>query len=432
MPHQQLDDRDGTGFYGSAHINHPVPVPARTVTRHAIVAPESVLPICRRCASYPCLTTNENQPPKTCVHADAIQLGARCPRGLWGRPKLALLTPCIGGGGAERCLVDIARTADRQYLEPLGIGVRIPQFANLDLVAHAERECPVVFGEPACAELVSRCDLLLFWGMPYYAAEQAPRAVAYVSHGAGNWAEQMLPDLNAHPPIRLTAVSRWAASTFGDRPAAILHNAVDPARLQTHQGRQATRRQWGVADEEVVIGYIGRLSGEKNLPAAALAARALGQPYRAVYVGPNYLDLRRRLQAEYPEALFLEATEQVGDVYAALDVFLLASPSEGFSLALTEAWWLGVPTVATRVGAIPELELRFGELTSVVPWQPTAEQLAAAVRRALAPEQRPVIERAQRMARSYCTLAAYGQRWTEFLLEVFDASRVYAAGRRTA
>lgn len=380
---------------------------------------------CLRCDAYPCLYAGSTQ--TTCTHADAIMLGARCPRGLWGRPKLALLSPCLGMGGAERCLVDIAHTVDRRYLEPIGIGARMHAFANSALVARAEAVCPVAFGEASCAELVQRCDLLLFWGMPYHAAEHAPRAIAYVAHGAGTWAEQMLPDLARLPHIRLAAVSRWAAATFGGRPSAVLHNAVDTERLQVRRGRAALRRDWGVAEHEIVIGYVGRLSGEKNVPAAARAARALGSPYRACYVGPDYLDLRRHVRAEFPEALFVDAVEHVGDVYAAIDVFLLASPSEGFSLALAEAWWLGVPTVATRVGAVPELEQRYGEITAIVPVGATPEQLAGGVRRALSPEHRPVIHRAKSMARHHCTMESYGRSWTAFLLEVFDGSRIYRA-----
>ena len=76
-------------------------------------------------------------------------------------------------------------------------------------------------------------------------------------------------------------------------------------------------------------------------------------------------------------------TRLVGNVLLALDGFLLAGASEGFSLALAEAWYCSMPAAATRVGAVPELERRHGRLVSPVPIHSLPEELAQAVEYAL-------------------------------------------------
>ena len=101
---------------------------------------------------------------------------------------------------------------------------------------------------------------------------------------------------------------------------------------------------------------------------------------------------------------------------------MLASRSEGFSLALCEAWMCGVPTVATPVGAVPELKEQFGRLTVPVPIDPSEAELARAVRRAVSPENRVVVDHAQMVAQKHFTAEAMGRRWTDYVLKMLGRS----------
>src|SRR5207247_5314488 len=47
--------------------------------------------------------------------------------------------------------------------------------------------------------------------------------------------------------------------------------------------------------------------------------------------------------------------EDIADILAAADVFVLPSLSEGFSFVLLEALAMGCPVVASRVNGVPEL-----------------------------------------------------------------------------
>lgn len=123
------------------------------------------------------------------------------------------------------------------------------------------------------------------------------------------------------------------------------------------------RQQWNIPQDAIVVGYVGRQTKEKNFMAASKAVGQLDDNHYAVYYGTdgtgkkvdeglkvwclNNIPGRHRLNMP---------VNNVGDVYAGLDVLVLASHREACSLVLLEAWHPGVPVVATPVGSVPEME----------------------------------------------------------------------------
>ena len=114
----------------------------------------------------------------------------------------------------------------------------------------------------------------------------------------------------------------------------------------------------------------------------------------------------------------LAEVDDGSDALAALDCFVLASPAEGNSLALLEAWAAGVPTVTTPVGAVPELERRHGPMSVSVPLQPNPHDLAAGVLAAIAPENRPTVENARAVVRGHYTAQQMGAAWSRYLVRI--------------
>jgi glycosyltransferase involved in cell wall biosynthesis len=144
------------------------------------------------------------------------------------------------------------------------------------------------------------------------------------------------------------------------RRARLLGNGVDlqrfdPARFD-HAQRRATRRELGIADDTVVIGAVGRLVAEKGYPELFEAVAELPRdrvtlivaggedPHKADALAPTLLD-RARAQGVH----VLGAREDVDALYAAIDVFVLASHREGFPRAAMEAAAMGLPIVATDI-----------------------------------------------------------------------------------
>jgi glycosyltransferase involved in cell wall biosynthesis len=149
----------------------------------------------------------------------------------------------------------------------------------------------------------------------------------------------------------------------------------------------------------------------------------LGEPYRAVFVGSGWreYDVKEAVTNAVRNPVFAPECDQVGNPLAAADCFVLATPHEGFSLSLIEAWLAGTPVVATRVGAVPEIEARFGSLVVPVNVRPTPQELAAAVRLATSKRNKARVAKAQKVAREHFTAAKMGERWAEYLLATAHA-----------
>jgi glycosyltransferase involved in cell wall biosynthesis len=120
------------------------------------------------------------------------------------------------------------------------------------------------------------------------------------------------------------------------------------------------RRQLGIEDAEVALGWVGRLSPEKG-PDVALAALAeLRDPrVRLHMIGAGRLQvelerLERRLDLT-DRIRWHGAIQNAGALIAAFELFLLSSRSEGTPMVLFEAMAAGTPIVATSVGGVPDV-----------------------------------------------------------------------------
>jgi len=358
--------------------------------------------------------------------------------------RVAFLTPTLLMGGAERWMVSLARRCDRHRIVWTGTALSDWAPAKPEICRELSAYMPIFAGPGAgppddCPSVV-RCrstfdavrlatqsaDILVTWGLPdlgrLLASIELP--VVFVSHGAGDWTARAVQ--SSEPACsHFVAVSETALLPFRPQTrsrAIVLHNGVDVERCAPTQPREITRHSLGFDDQDILIGYVGRFSFEKNPLAAAIAARKLGGRFHAIYCGEGWKEAEVRSAAEKiagDRVQFIAHQRTVGNILSALDVFMLASPAEGFSLSLTEAWYAGVPTVATRVGAVPELERSNGELVSAVPVNPSPRILAKAVLHAHSPDFRQVVvPRAQHLVAEFFTASAMARRWTEYLESV--------------
>lgn len=144
---------------------------------------------------------------------------------------------------------------------------------------------------------------------------------------------------------------------------AVIFNGVDAARF--HPGRnQALRRELGVADDELLVGAVGNVRRAKGyeilLEATALLARD-GVRCRIVIAGiadgPLFAELEARRAALGLGSMvrFIGFRDDVDEFYRALDIYVLTSHSEGFSLSTVQALASGLPVVATRCGGPEEI-----------------------------------------------------------------------------
>jgi glycosyltransferase involved in cell wall biosynthesis len=109
-----------------------------------------------------------------------------------------------------------------------------------------------------------------------------------------------------------------------------------------------------------VIGTISRLAPQKDIPTLLRAFKNLAdnEDYELLIVGDGVLKEDLTKLAEAMSLLNISWRGRVSDVsveLARMDVFVLASLYEGFGLVLLEAMNAGVPIVAARNSAIPEV-----------------------------------------------------------------------------
>ena len=184
------------------------------------------------------------------------------------------------------------------------------------------------------------------------------------------------------------AVSRYMTGpTLGldARKFQTIYYGIDAAPFAAVQSTEvaSVRRQWGLADDALAIGFVGRLVGQKDLETLlrgfALFAAQCAQA-RLVIVGTGALAAGLQQRAGElgvaNRVVWAGFRDDIAAVMGAFDIFALTSIFEGLGLVLLEAMAACRPVVATRVGAIPEVvaEGRTGFL--VAPREP--EALAAA------------------------------------------------------
>lgn len=367
--------------------------------------------------------------------------------------KVAFFTPTLGLGGAERWIVSLcAAWADRSRVAVNGIALTSGAQTWEPFCLDAERLGVPVLGtnelhgdqpnakrgvvrlrsqEDALRQALDGADILIHWGIPY--AADSIRRVGWtgpsisVSHGSGDWTRQMTTQA-ANGSTHFAAVSRpslLAQPKQVHSQTKILWNGADASRVEVKLPREAMRSAWGVGPNDIALGYVGRYSDEKRPMAIAYAWMGLGGQINGrkvvpVWIGDGWLaDKYRRIirQTVGDAGRIIPATNDVGSVLNALDVYCLASPGEGFSLGLLEAWSAGCRAVATPVGAVPELEERFGQMVHRVPVEASPEQMAAGVEAAVN-DDGSVAARAKSVATEHLTLTAMGDRWADWLEEI--------------
>ena len=152
-----------------------------------------------------------------------------------------------------------------------------------------------------------------------------------------------------------------------DAHFAVIPNGVDTERFRPRARREDIREAWGVGQEHVLFGLIGRLDRQKgSLEFVEAAAEVLERNplARFVLVGGNTLGeggfdllVRSRLRMLHLEGkvTLTDFRKDIPDVMNALDVFVMPSYEENFANVLLEALASGLPTISTNSGGTPEI-----------------------------------------------------------------------------
>lgn len=293
------------------------------------------------------------------------------------RRRLMFVIEALTVGGAEQMVIDLAnefvkrgdvvhvvclsalgelssRLSPDVYLHVLnkkrGIDYKIP--GRLRALARKHR-VQVVNSHLWTANLWSRLALVRS-GIPVVVTEHnrdvwkrlhyrlADRALSYVT-------------------ARMIAVSQDTANFYAEdvgvngQLISVVNNGVDTSLYASGDGSALRARL--AAPDEFLIGTVGRLATAKNHPRlveAAAILRDAGVPVRVVIVGEG--PERGTTEARIAElnmgdhVTLLGERDDVPDLLAAFDVFVLSSDREGHPLSALEAQSAGTPVVLTDAG----------------------------------------------------------------------------------
>lgn len=150
------------------------------------------------------------------------------------------------------------------------------------------------------------------------------------------------------------------ANGFPSGRVVVIPNGVDTDRFHGDgAARTATRRQWEIGEDEIVVGILARLDPMKDhrtfVRAGAIAATKRPN-LRFVCVGDGRPQIRAALQSLAEELdcgerfLFVEGVRDPVAALNAFDICCSSSTTEGFSNSIVEAMACGVPCAVTDVG----------------------------------------------------------------------------------
>ena len=131
--------------------------------------------------------------------------------------------------------------------------------------------------------------------------------------------------------------------------AATWSRGVDKELFNPGRRSMAWRQALGIADREVVIGFVGRLVLEKGLDMVAAATAELkrrGVAHKQLVVGEG--PTRARFEEQVPDAIFTGflSGEALATAFASADMLLNPSVTETFGNINIEAMASGIPVVA--------------------------------------------------------------------------------------
>ncbi len=319
------------------------------------------------------------QPRSLLIENTPIQPLRYCPRISPGRIRVALITPHLGHGGAERVLLELAGSlpADRFEVLLLATQSTDDRWSGLwrQAVAHVYDLARVVPPQKTVAAIYSivtnwKCAAVLvqnslagYAAFPHIGRDLPHAKLMDLVHSVDeNWdlisvTAGLARQIDVRVAVSDVVRSRLLACGTPESHISMVRNGVDLERFRPSMETAPPH-----ARKQIL--FAGRLDPIKRPSLLVdIAGELLSLRKKADFVfvvageGPEASSVQAQVRRKALQGIFefLGHVEDMPPVIAAADIVLLPSRSEGMPLIVLESLACSTPVVASKVGAIAEL-----------------------------------------------------------------------------
>lgn len=316
--------------------------------------------------------------------------------------RVAMIVDQWSKGGAEKEFADMILDADPNKVKYVGVAMNIAWefYLRNDLKGkmppfhtHENRGYNTAIDkdylnlhetfEEAIQEATKEADVIIKWHTYNLFLENINKPSILLSNATAWYTETKYKKIHADKYVGNSRRStEWLPKQATDK--LVIYSGHSEDRIKPIKGRNHFRDNHGFNESDKVISHIGRINLDKNLKPLCQAVGSLSEEWKLLLVGRVPIFHKEELEEILEEYLpnrykLVSWIDNVGDAFAASDVFVLSSFYEGFSNALAEAWMSKTPTVFSRCGSADELIEKYGNIGIDVATDASAELLAESI-----------------------------------------------------
>lgn len=215
----------------------------------------------------------------------------------------------------------------------------IVQVSAPDILGHAAARWARRNGVPVIASLHTRFET---YARYYHLSMVEPLLIYLQTRFYNRVGKVMVPSASM-----VSLLKQWGVTT----PIGIWSRGIDHQRFNPARRDLDWRRELGIADDEIALGFLGRLVLEKGLDIFAEVVAMLkqrGLRFRILVIGDG--PARGWFTERVPDAVFtgFQSGDALARAVAGMDIFFMPSVTETFGNVTTEAMASGVPVVAAN------------------------------------------------------------------------------------
>jgi glycosyltransferase involved in cell wall biosynthesis len=306
---------------------------------------------------------------------------------IFPKKKVLYVIPYKMAGGGEVWIREALKKLDRSIYEPHialigGINTELENlFKDLDVTL----EDLSINGKGAalkCLVETGGFSLIHFYNSfgVYLVIREAVKEglscrIVETVHSELSWPDSMMK-VSAREPFvtAIAAVSNKMARKLlkmGNKNVVSLPQVIDWERFNVPRSKEILGK-FNIPTD-FVVGFVGRISPEKNISAILSCAKMLPNvSFVIAGSGPQESPLKQ-MASKLKNVFFVGRRNDVEKWYPAFDLLILPSVVEGMPLVILEAMSAGTPIVASDVGAISEAV--FDGITGGLVWNPADPSL---------------------------------------------------------